>query len=67
MSNYTDTTSELARQAGVTQPTIRKYADMGLLEFVVASNGTRLFCPGQADRVRTIYDERMALRGRRVA
>lgn len=65
--NYTDTTSELARQAGVTQPTIRKYADLGLLDYVVASNGTRLFCPGQADRVREIYSQRMALRGRSAA
>ena len=65
--NYTDTTSELARQAGVTQPTIRKYADLGLLDCIVASNGTRLFCPGQADRVREIYRQRMALRGRSAA
>jgi len=67
MSAYTDTTSELARQARVTQPTIRKYADLGLLEFIVISNGVRLFRPGQADRVRAIYDERMAQRGRPAA
>lgn len=64
MEHYTDTTSELARQTEVTPPTIRKYADLGLLEFVIASNGVRLYRPGQADRVRKIYKERMANRGR---
>jgi len=64
MSNYVDTTSQLAREARVTCPTIRKYADMGLLDFIVASNGTRLFLPGQAELVREILDERMQLRGR---
>ncbi len=64
--DYTDTSSTLARQAEVTQPTIRKYADAGLLDFVVASDGTRLFRKGQSDRVRSIYAERMARRGRKV-
>jgi DNA-binding transcriptional MerR regulator len=62
--NYCDTTSKLAREAQVTYPTIRKYADLGLLDFIVASNGVRLFRPGQADRVRKIYAERMNSRGR---
>ena len=65
--SYTDTSSALARQAEVTQPTIRKYADAGLLDFVVASDGTRLFRAGQAERVREIYDESMARRGRKTA
>lgn len=67
MSDYTDTTSELARQANVTTPTIRKYADLDLLDYVTISNGIRLFRPGQADRVRTIYTDRMAQRGRPAA
>lgn len=67
MNHYTDTTSEIARQAGVTQPTIRRYADMGLLDFVTVSNGIRLFRPGQAGHVRSIYAERMANRGRQAA
>lgn len=62
---YTDTTSQLAREAEVTPPTIRLYADMALLDFVVASNGVRLFRTGQADRVREIYRQRMAQRGRK--
>jgi len=64
---YTDTTSELARQAGVTQPTIRLYADKGWLDFVTISNGCRLFKPGQATKVRAIFTERMASRGRKAS
>lgn len=64
MDYYTDTTSALARQAEVTPPTVRKYADLGLLDFVVASNGVRLYRSGQAERVREIYARRMATRGR---
>lgn len=64
-TDYTDTSGELARQGGVTQPCIRLYAQLGLLDFITASNGTRLFRSGQAERVRTIYAERMAGRGRR--
>jgi DNA-binding transcriptional MerR regulator len=62
--DYTITTSELARQAGVTQPTIRLYANRGWLDFVIISNGIRLFKPGQAPRVRALYTERMKRRGR---
>ena len=65
MTKYTDTTSQLARDAEVTPPTIRLYADMDLLDYVVASNGVRLFCTGQAARVREIYRARMAHRGRK--
>jgi len=67
MAEYTDTSSELARQARVTQPTIRKYADKRLLDYVTASNGTRLFRAGQAKRVREIYAQGIARRGRRVS
>jgi hypothetical protein len=38
-----------------------------LLQYVTASNGTRLFKAGQADKVRQIYAQRMANRGRRAA
>lgn len=64
MDRFTDTTGSLARQAGVTVPTVRLYADLKMLDYVTASNGTRLFREGQADRVRQIYGERMARRGR---
>ena len=62
---YTDTTGELARLAKVTQPTVRQYAAAGLLDFILASDGTRLFRKGQAGKVREIYFERMGRRGRR--
>jgi len=61
---YLDTTGELARKSHVSQPTVRKYADAGWLEFIVASDGTRLFREGQADRVRGILAQRMANRRR---
>lgn len=62
-----DTTGELARLSRVMPATIRRYADMKLLDYVTVSNGTRLFPPGQADRVREILAQRMALRGRKRA
>jgi hypothetical protein len=46
----------------VTQVTVRKYADLRLLEFIVASNGTRLFKAGQEKLVRSIMAERLAKR-----
>lgn len=61
---YTDTASKLARDAEVTSPTIRNYARRGWLDFVVASNGTKLFRAGQAQKVRDIYAKRIAQRGR---
>jgi DNA-binding transcriptional MerR regulator len=60
---FTDTTGALSRQARVLPATVRRYADLGLLEFVVAADGTRLFRTGQADLVRKILAERMANRG----
>ena len=64
MDRFTDTTGSLARESGVTVPTVRLYADLKLLDYVTASNGTRLFREGQASKVRAIYAERMARRGR---
>lgn len=67
MEKFTDTTGSLARKAEVAQPTVRKYAKEGLLDFVTASNGTLLFRNGQAPRVREIYREHIARRGRSAA
>jgi DNA-binding transcriptional MerR regulator len=66
MGEYVDTTSKLARDAEVTQPTVTLYANLGLLDHIRSSNGTRLFRPGQAMRVRQILAERLASRGRRL-
>ena len=62
--DFTDTSGELARKSKVTQVTVRKYADLGLLEFIVASNGTRLFRAGQSKKVREILAERLTKRRR---
>jgi DNA-binding transcriptional MerR regulator len=67
MGEYSDTNSKLARDAEVTAPTVTLYANLGLLDYIRSSNGTRLFRPGQAQRVREIYAERTANRGRRTA
>ena len=65
MSEYKDTVGTLSR-ASVTAPqTVRIYADLGLLDHIVLPNGMRLFREGQADRVKEIKKQRMALRGRR--
>lgn len=66
-SEYTDTSGKLARDSGTTVPTVNLYAKLGLLDFIVASNGTKLFRGGQASQVRQILTERMAARGRRGA
>jgi hypothetical protein len=66
-SEYTDTSGKLARDSETTVPTVNLYAKLGKLDFIVASNGTRLFRAGQADRVREILAARMAARGRRGA
>ena len=65
MATFTDTSSALAREAHVTPQTIMLYARLGLLRFVKASNGTRLFAPGQATKVRKLCAQRMAARGRK--
>ena len=63
--DFTETTGTLARKAGHASPTIRVYADLGLLDYVRAANGVRLFRTGQEDRVRQLCAERIARRGRR--
>jgi DNA-binding transcriptional MerR regulator len=55
---YDQTSGALAREAGTSVPTVQKYAEMGLLEFIRISNGTRLFRRGQADKVREICNRR---------
>lgn len=60
---YTETSGAVARRAGVSPPTVRLYADAGRLEYVTASNGTRLFRPDAAEEVKKILAERLANRG----
>lgn len=65
MATFTDTSSALARDAGVTVQTISLYSRLGLLSFIRASNGTRLYARGQATKVRKLCAQRMAGRGRK--
>jgi DNA-binding transcriptional MerR regulator len=64
---FTETSGAIARAAGVSVPTIRTYTDLGLLPFVKASNGTRLFKPDAADEVGRILAKRLANRGHKRA
>ena len=64
-SSFDRTTGQVSREAGVSQPTVRLYANLGLLPHVVASDGTRLFPPDTAELVREICTRRLANRGRR--
>lgn len=65
---YTETTSSLARQAGVLQATLLVYAKSGLVQSMRLPNGNYLFKPSAVGEVREIYTTRMARRGgRRVA
>jgi hypothetical protein len=66
-SEYRDTSGKLARDSGTTIPTVNLYAKLKLLDYIVASNGTKLFRGGQAPKVREILAARMAARGRRRA
>jgi DNA-binding transcriptional MerR regulator len=64
-TQFTQTTGAIARAGDVSQPTVRHYAELGLLEFVQDSRGNRLFRPDAGQEVRRIYEQRMATRGRR--
>lgn len=64
---YTRTTGQVAREAGVSQQTVRLYATLGLLQHITASNGTRLFSAEAAGQVREICARRVANRGRAAA
>ena len=66
MTKIPDRIGPLARKADVAVGTLRGYARAGLLECARDANGNWLFPPGQEQRVREIYAERMARRGRRL-
>jgi DNA-binding transcriptional MerR regulator len=57
------TTGALARATGLSTPTIRLYAALGVLQHRVASNGARLFRPDAAEVARKFLAERLANRG----
>lgn len=59
-SKYTDTSSSLAREAGVTERLVLNYAHEGLLDFIQTANGMRLYRIGQAEKVRALKAARLA-------
>jgi len=63
--SWTNTSGAIARAAGVTVPTVTKYANLELIPSRRSSNGTRLFPDDAAETVREVYRERMARRGRK--
>ena len=65
MTDFTETTGSLARLAGVSAPTVRLYADQGLIEYVMAANRTRLYRRDSVDKVKSLLVERLANRGHR--
>ena len=67
MDEFTETSTEIGRRAGVTGVTVTKYSRLGLLEFRQASDGTRLYRASEADLVKRIYARRMANMGRKAS
>jgi len=65
--DYTETSGDVARRAGVSQVLVQQYARKGLLEFVELANGTRLFRASAADQVRQLKADRLAKRRRHPA
>jgi len=62
---FTETPAAVARAANVSVPTVRLYGDLGYIEFVKASNGTRLHTRDAAGLVRKALAIRIANKGRR--
>jgi len=61
---YDQTSGTLARALEVSTVTVNRLADLGLVEFRRASDGTRLFKRGQEPALRKVLLKRLANRGR---
>lgn len=57
------TVGAVARKANTCLVTVRLYGDLGLIEYVRASDGTRLHGPEAPELVRRIKARRLANRG----
>ena len=62
---HTETVGSIARAAGVSTVTVRQYCKEGLLACIRCADGRRLFQPSATQRVRELFEQRMANRGRR--
>jgi DNA-binding transcriptional MerR regulator len=60
---HTETVAAIARAGGVSERTVRFYADAGFVEFIRTSDGRRLFQPSAGERVREVHARRLANRG----
>ena len=59
------TVGGLARAAGISEWTVRRYARDDLVPYRLDSAGRRLFDDTAVDEVRAVYARRIARRGRR--
>lgn len=59
------TVGGLARAAGISEWTVRRYAREDLVPYRLDSAGRRLFDDTAVDEVRAVYARRIARRGRR--
>lgn len=64
---FTETPAAVARAANVSVPTVRLYGDLGYIQFIKSSNGTRLHRPEAAVSVRQMLQTRLANKGRKRA
>jgi DNA-binding transcriptional MerR regulator len=55
---FPETTGSVSRDARCLPDTVRRYADGGLIEYRRLADGTRVFRPDAAARVRQIMKER---------
>lgn len=62
MESFDTTLGTLSRQTGISKPTLRLYADSGLLPCLVNSVGHRLFQPSAAKIAIRIRNERTRAR-----
>lgn len=62
MESFDTTLGTLSRQTGISKPTLRLYADSGLIPCLVNSVGHRLFQRSAAQKALRIRDERISTR-----
>lgn len=65
IESFNETTGTIARAAGVLPDLVRKYANLGLLEFRQLPDRTRVFRASAADTVRELKVKRMQAPRRR--
>ncbi len=58
MEAFNTTLGTLSRQTGISKPTLRLYADSGLVPCLITSVGHRLFQPSAAKTALRVRDER---------